>query len=89
MSLERKDLRVKLDHDVHQALQLLSDAHDVEMAGWAERVLVREVRRELHAAMMVAQRAQRLGISGIALDCSGSARDCAGSGGGMSGSARE
>lgn len=82
MSLDRKDLRLKLDPDDHAALALLSDAHDIDMAAWAERVLVREVRRELHAAMVVAQRAQRLGIAGIA-------RKPEGHGAGTSGSGRE
>lgn len=66
MSLERKDLRVKLDPEDHEALRLLADADDIDLAQWAERVLVRVIRRRLHAAIVIAQRAERLGISGKA-----------------------
>lgn len=66
MSLERKDLRLKLDADDHAGLQLLAEADDVELAHFAERVLVREIRRRLHAAIVIAERAQRAGIAGKA-----------------------
>lgn len=71
MSLDRKDLRLKLDAETHAALSLLADADDVDLSVWAERVLVAEVRKRLHAAMVVAKRAERLGIAGIARDCAG------------------
>lgn len=66
MSLERKDLRLKLDAEDHQALALCAEAEAQELAEWAERVLVRAVRRRLHAAMVLAEKARRLGISGSA-----------------------
>jgi len=37
------------------------------MAEWAERLLSREIRRRVHAAMVLAQKAQRLGIAGNAI----------------------
>ena len=65
MSLERKDLRIKLDADDHAALQLCADADGgQDLGAWAERVLVRVIRRRVHAAMVLAERAQRLGIAG-------------------------
>ena len=64
MSLERKDLRVKLDPDDHMGLHLLADAEQLDLSELAEQVLVRYVRRRLHAAIFVADRAQRLGIDG-------------------------
>jgi hypothetical protein len=70
MSLERKDLRLKLDADDHAGLQLLAEADDVELAHFAERVLVREIRRRVHAAIVVADEAKRLGISGKAIPAS-------------------
>lgn len=67
MTLERKDLRVKLDADDHAWLQLLAEADDMELAHFAERVLVREIRRRGHAAIVLAERAQRLGLTGRAI----------------------
>jgi hypothetical protein len=64
VSLDRKDLRVKLDADDHTGLQLLAEADDVDLAEWAERLLVREIRRRVHAAIVLASKAQRLGIAG-------------------------
>ena len=64
MSIERKDLRLKLDPGDHAGLRLLADADDEDMAEWAERLLVREIRRRVHAAIVVADEAKRLGISG-------------------------
>jgi hypothetical protein len=64
MALERKDLRLKLDHDDHAALALLADAEDLDLAALAEQILVRVVRKRIHAAMVIAQRAERLGIAG-------------------------
>jgi predicted HicB family RNase H-like nuclease len=67
MSLDRKDLRIKLDPDDHTGLQLLADAEDQDMSAWAEALLKREIRRRVHAAIVLAARAQRLGIAGSAL----------------------
>ncbi len=64
MSLERKDLRIKLDVDDHQGLTLLAESEGRELNDWAERVLVREIRRRMHAAMVLAEKAKRLGIAG-------------------------
>ncbi len=67
MSIERKDVRIKLDFEDHAALALLAEVDDMEMATWAERVLVRELRRRLHAAIVTAERAARAGIAGRAI----------------------
>lgn len=64
MSIERKDLRLKLDADDHTGLQLLAEAEDTDMGAWAEALLKREIRRRVHAAMMLAKKAERLGIAG-------------------------
>ncbi len=45
MSLDRKDLRIKLDPDDHTGLTLLAESEGRELADWAERVLVRKVDR--------------------------------------------
>ena len=67
MSLDRKDLRVKLDADDHTGLQLLAEADECELAEWAERLLAREIRRRVHAAMVLARKAERLGIAGMSI----------------------
>ena len=67
MSIERKDVRIKLDADDHAGRQLLAECDQAEMAEWAERLLSREIRRRVHAAMVLAQKAQRLGIAGNAI----------------------
>jgi hypothetical protein len=64
MSVERKDLRLKLDADDHAGLVLLAEAEDCELATWAERVVVREIRRRIHAATVIAERAKSKGILG-------------------------
>jgi hypothetical protein len=73
MTLERKDLRLKVNPDDHAAMRLLTDVMGLDLCEWAEAVLVREVRRELHAAMMLADEARRLGIDGSSRDCRGAA----------------
>lgn len=62
--IERKDLRIKLDADDHAGLFVLADAEDLELSAWAERVLVREIRRRIHAATIIAEKAKRTGIAG-------------------------
>ena len=67
MSLDRKDLRIKLNPDDHAGLTLLAQADDMELAELAESIIVRVVRRRVHAAMVIASEAQRLGIAGKAI----------------------
>ncbi len=64
MSLDRKDVRLKLDHDMHQALGVLCEVERVDMGAFVERVVVDVIYQRLHAASLIADRAQRLGISG-------------------------
>ena len=66
MSLERKDLRIKLDPDDHTGLALLAECDGRDLAEWAERELVKVIRRRVHAAMVLAKKAERLGIAGNA-----------------------
>lgn len=67
MSLERQDLRIKMDADDHAMLALLAESDELSMAEMAERILVRVVRRRVHAAMVIASKAERLGIAGKSL----------------------
>lgn len=65
MSLDRRDIRAKLDHDVHAALGVLCQAEGVEIAQYIERLVVNDVSERVHAATLVADGLRRLGISGI------------------------
>ena len=78
MSLERKDLRLKLDPDVHAGLLLLADTDGVELNECAERVLAEYVRSRIHKATLIATKAARLGLTGNAGDASGNFGESAG-----------
>lgn len=71
MALERKDVRAKLDHDIHAALTVLCEVDQCELGEFIERELVRVIKQRLHAATVIAERTQRLGISGIGRDSLG------------------
>jgi hypothetical protein len=64
MSLERKDIRAKLDPDMHHALSVLADVDQLDMGEWVERVLLREITRRVHEATVIADRIPRSGKSG-------------------------
>lgn len=65
MSLERQDLRLKLNAEHHSMLSLLAEAEGIGLAELAERILVPELVHRVHAAMVIAAKAQRLGLTGI------------------------
>jgi len=62
--LERKDIRAKLDPDMHAALTVLCEVDQLDIGEFVEKLLVREVRERVHAATVIAERCTRLGISG-------------------------
>jgi hypothetical protein len=64
MSLERKDIRAKLDPDVHGALAVLAEVDQCDIGEWIERELVAVIKRRVHDAKIVATRVARLGITG-------------------------
>lgn len=64
MSLERKDLRLKLDAQVHLGLQVLADVDGQELAAWAEAVMEAEVARRIHDARLISDRLPRSPVSG-------------------------
>lgn len=75
MSLERKDIRAKLDPDMHAALHVLCDVDGCDMGEFIERELVRAIRDRCHDATVIAERVARLGIAGKASGKAGSARE--------------
>lgn len=64
MALDRKDIRAKLDQDVHAALLVLAEIDQVDIGEFVERELVLVIRRRVHEATVIAERTARLGISG-------------------------
>ena len=75
MSLERKDVRFKVDADVHQAIAVLSEVAQADIGEWIEMVVIREVTRRIHEASVIAERTARLGITGSGRDSQGFARN--------------
>lgn len=64
MALERKDVRLKLDADVHTALKEICDVAGVDVGDFCESILVPEIRRRSHEAIELAERLARRGITG-------------------------
>lgn len=77
MSLERKDIRAKLDPDMHATLREICDIDGVDMGDFIEAVLVPVIKRRVHDAIELATRLQRQGIAGNGRESPG----MAGSGG--------
>lgn len=66
MSLERKDIRCKLDADYHQALTVLAEIDRLDIGEFVERELRRVIELRCHDATVIAQRTAGLGIAGNA-----------------------
>lgn len=64
MSLERKDIRAKLDPDLHAALTVLCEVDGLDIGEFVEAVVCRVIRDRVHAATVIADRTARLGITG-------------------------
>lgn len=68
MSLERKDVRAKLDSELHAALVEICRLDGTEIGEFVERLLVPVIRKRIHDAIELGLAAERLGISGNARD---------------------
>ncbi|MHB8815462.1 MAG: hypothetical protein ACYDAE_19635 [Steroidobacteraceae bacterium] len=75
MSLERQDIRGKLDPDMHRALQAICDARGITMAEFIEALLVPEIRRLVHEAHAIAARTPGPGKKRDAPGAAGRGRD--------------
>ncbi len=67
MSLERKDLRLKLDHDIHAGLSMLAEIEDCDMGKLVEELVIEYVEQRLREANVISERAKRIGICGTLL----------------------
>ncbi len=64
MSLDREDIRGKLDPDTHAALKAICDAEGVTIAEFVESVLVPVIRRRVHEATLIVAGVERAGKTG-------------------------
>ena len=64
MSLERKDVRGKIDPDLHEALLAICDAKGITQAEFVEALVVPEIKRLIHEAHDIASRTRSPGTSG-------------------------
>lgn len=64
MSLERKDIRAKLDPELHAALIEICAIDGVEIAVFIESLLVPAIRKRCSDAIELSKRLERAGFSG-------------------------
>lgn len=64
MALERKDIRAKLDPDIHAALVVICEEKGVDVGEFIEREITAIVVGLVHNATVLAERTAHLGISG-------------------------
>lgn len=74
MALERKDVRAKLDPDVHAALVVIAGAEHLDIAEFVERELIKVVSQKVHDANVISAGTKGLGISGISRSPSGNTK---------------
>ena len=64
MALEKKDVRLKLPPDLHEALTALAEVDGCDIGEFAERELSLLIRKRVHEARLIADKTSRLGIVG-------------------------
>lgn len=65
MALDRKDIRAKLDPEIHEALVAVCEADNIDIGAFIEAEIERIVRKRVHDAQAIAAKVPRLGKSGI------------------------
>ena len=71
MSLERKDVRLKLSAAAHAELTALADFHEKDISEYSSLLLERALLGEGHVLRVYVEKAARLGRSGQARDYQG------------------
>ena len=64
MSLERKDIRAKLNPERHAQLKAICDVDQVDMGDFIEACLLPVIEKRVHDAMMLTEALQRQGVAG-------------------------
>lgn len=75
MSLERKDVRLKLDAEMHSKLRAICELDDIDIAEFIESVLVPVIERRVRDAIGLSDKLQKLGIIGNGAGKNGRARE--------------
>lgn len=65
MALERKDVRAKLDPEIHADLVDICEVDGVDIAEFVERLIIAAVRQRFHEATLLVERKTCRGRSGI------------------------
>lgn len=73
MSLDRPDVKVRLDPKYHRALKRIAEAKGVTMGEWIEDLAVTKIRELVHEASVIAESAPELGIVGPKREKAGTA----------------
>lgn len=63
MSLERKDVRVRLYSDVHDCLKVIAELEGKDITTFVEELVSKEIDRRIHQASVLASRANEVGRS--------------------------
>ena len=63
MSLERKDVRFKLSAEDHARLKAICEIEETDIDDFIEALVVPVVRKRVHAAIELADKLRRAGIS--------------------------
>ncbi len=64
MSLERQDVRAKLDPDMYEALKAILEAKGLTQGEFIENLLVPEIKRLVHEATLIVDRLRVSGQNG-------------------------
>lgn len=64
MSLDRKDIRAKLDPDKHAQLRAICDIDGVDMGDFIEAALLPVIAKRVHDAIELADRLRVMGMPG-------------------------
>lgn len=71
MSLDRKDVRLKISPEAHQALTAIAELNEKDISEFASLLLERALLGEVHVARVIAQRMAQWGKSGNAGESQG------------------
>lgn len=71
MSIEKPDVKVRLDHDDHAMLKVFARIDGVTLGEWCARIVKEAISRRAGDATVAAAELQRLGILGKARESSG------------------
>lgn len=69
--LERKDVRLKLDHDIHAAAKAIAETDGLEIAEWIESIISSVIIKRVHQSTLIVDALQASGSLGPIRDKAG------------------